>query len=147
METRPRSLMRERGPLRKASRPMTNSTGATAAMLNDSTWTISVVPTLAPSMIASAGTSATRPSAANELAISAVAVLLCNSAVRPRPAANAVKRLRSAFDNSRRRSAPNARKMPLWTMCRPHSSSATPPIRSRRTMLPISPNPDQRVKS
>src|SRR6266852_7247271 len=27
--------------------------------------------------------------------------------------------------------------MPLWTMCRPHSSSATPPIRSRRTRLPM----------
>ena len=30
---------------------MMNSTGATAAMLNDSSCTISVVPTLAPSMI------------------------------------------------------------------------------------------------
>jgi hypothetical protein len=27
---------------------------------------------------------------------------------------------------------------PLRTMCRPHSSSATPPIRSRRTRLPMS---------
>ena len=50
---------------------MTNSTGATAAMLNDSTCTMSVVPTLAPSMIASAGTRATKPSAANEAVISA----------------------------------------------------------------------------
>ena len=32
----------------------------------------------------------------------------------------------------------NARTIPLWTMCRPHSSNATPPIRSRRTRLPIS---------
>ena len=36
-----------------------------------------------------------------------------------------------------RRSEPNARRMPLWTMCRPQSSSATPPIRSRITMVPI----------
>ena len=78
-----------------------NSTGATAAMLKDSTCTISVVPTLAPSMMASAGTRPTRPSAAKELVISAVAVLLCSSAVRPSPAANAVKRLFSAFDSSR----------------------------------------------
>ena len=68
-------------------------TGATAAILNDRTCTISVVPTLAPSMIASAGTRPTRPSAAKELVIRPVAVLLWNSAVRPMPAANAVKRL------------------------------------------------------
>ena len=137
MATRPRSLMRERGPLRKASRPMMNSTGATSVMLKESTCTISVVPRLAPSMIASAGTSATSPSAANELVIRAVAVLLCKRAVSPRPAAKAEKRSFSAFDSSRRRSGPNARRMPLWTMCRPHSSSATPPIRSSRTMLPM----------
>ena len=35
IETRPISLMRERGPLRNATRPMMNSTGATAAILND----------------------------------------------------------------------------------------------------------------
>ncbi len=58
-----------------------NRTGATAAMLNDRICTISVVPTLAPSMIASAGTRLTRPSAVNELVISAVAVLLWSSAV------------------------------------------------------------------
>ena len=137
IETRPISLMRERGPLRNATSPRMNRTGATAAMLNDSTCTIRVVPTLAPSMIASAGTRLTRPSEVNELVISAVAVLLWSRAVRPRPAAKAVKRLFSALPSRRRRSGPNARKMPLWTMCRPHSSNATPPIRSSRTMLPM----------
>jgi len=53
-----------------------NNTGATAEMLNDSTWTISVVPTFAPSMIASAGTRLTRPSAARDVVINPVAVLL-----------------------------------------------------------------------
>src|SRR5665213_1228780 len=137
IETRPTSLIHERPPLRKATRPMANSTGATAEILNDSTWTISVVPTLAPSMIASAGTRLTRPSAAKELVIRAVAVLLCNSAVMPMPAAKAAKRFFSARVSSTRRSGPNARRIPLWTMCRPHSSSATPPIRSSRTRLPI----------
>ena len=97
MKTRPISLMRERAPPRKATRPMMKSTGATALMLNDRTCTISVVPTLAPSMIASAGTRPTRPSAVKELVIRAVAVLLCNSAVRPMPAAKAVKRLLRAL--------------------------------------------------
>jgi hypothetical protein len=50
--------------------------GATPEMLNDSTWTISVVPTFAPSMIASAGTRVTRPSAASDVVINPVAVLL-----------------------------------------------------------------------
>ena len=137
IKTRPMSLMRERGPLRKATRPMMNSTGATAEMLNDRICTISVVPTLAPSMMASAGTRLTSPSEVNELVISAVAVLLWSRAVRPRPAPKAVKRLLSAFASNRRRSGPNARRIPLWTICRPHSSSATPPIRSRRTRLPM----------
>ena len=137
IETRPISLMRERGPVRNATRPMMNRTGATAAILNDRICTISVVPTLAPSMMASAGTRLTRPSDVNELVISAVAVLLWSRAVKPRPAAKAVKRLFRPFASNRRRSGPNARRMPLWTMCRPHSSSATPPIRSRRTMLPM----------
>ena len=112
-------------------------TGATALMLNDRTCTISVVPTLAPSMIASAGTSPTSPSAVKELVIRAVAVLLCSSAVRPIPAVKAVKRLLRAPASNWRRSGPNARRIPLWTMCRPHNSSATPPIRSRRTTLPM----------
>src|SRR4029079_9998069 len=72
---------------------------ATAATLNDSTWTMRVVPTFAPSMIASAGTRATRPSPANEAVISPVAVLLCSTAVSPSPAAKAVKRLPSAVDS------------------------------------------------
>ena len=56
--------------------PTMNNAGATAEMLNDSTWTISVVPTFAPSMIASAGTRLTRPSAASDVVINPVAVLL-----------------------------------------------------------------------
>ena len=137
IKTRPMSLMRERAPLRNATSPTMNSTGATAETLNDRICTISVVPTLAPSMMASAGTRLTSPSEVNELVISAVAVLLWSRAVRPRPAPKAVKRLRRALASSRRRSGPNARRIPLWTICRPHSSSATPPIRSRRTRLPI----------
>ena len=131
------SLMRERGPLRNATRPMMNRTGATATILNDRICTIRVVPTLAPSMMASAGTRLTRPSDVKELVISAVAVLLWSRAVRPRPAAKAVKRLLRPFASSMRRSGPNARRIPLWTMCRPHSSNATPPNKSRRTRLPI----------
>ena len=54
---------------------MTNSTGATAEISNDRSCTISVVPTLAPSMMASAGTRPTMPSAASEAVIRPVAVL------------------------------------------------------------------------
>ena len=65
---------------------MMKRAGAAAAMLKERIWTISVVPTLAPSMIASAGTRLTAPSAASDVVISPVAVLLCSSAVKPRPA-------------------------------------------------------------
>ena len=137
MKTRPMSLIRERAPLRNATSPTRNRMGATAEMLNDRSCTIRVVPTLAPSMMASAGTRLTSPSDVNELVISAVAVLLWSRAVNPRPAPKAVNRLLSAFANNCRRLGPNARRIPLWTMCRPHSSRATPPIRSSRTRLPM----------
>ena len=71
-------------------------------MLNDRIWTISVVPRFAPSMIASAGTRPTSPSAVNELVIRPVAVLLWSSAVRPTPAVNAVNRFCSALARPRR---------------------------------------------
>src|ERR1700761_1929658 len=50
--------------------------------------------------------------------------------------------------SKRRSSAPNARTTPLWTMCSPHKRSATPPIRSRMAVLPMtvsSNRPRQRV--
>ena len=137
METRPRSLTRLREPLRNATTPAMNRAGAAAATLNESSCTISVVPTFAPSRIARPETRPTTPCAVNEAVMSAVAVLLCSSVVSPSPAANAAKRLPSAFDSTWRRSEPKARRMPVCTMCRPHSSSATPPIRSRRTTDPI----------
>ena len=138
MAMRPIARGRLDPPTRKVTRPITNSTGASAEMSNDSSCTISVVPTLAPSMIASAGMRPTTPSAASEAVISPVAVLDCRSAVSPSPAAKADKRLPSALPRKRRRSGPNARNTPLRTMCRPHSNSATPPIRSSRTSDPIS---------
>ena len=135
--TRPRSRVRVWPPRLKAIRPVRNSTGATAATLNDSTWTMSVVPTLAPSITARAGTKSTWPAVTKEAVINPVAVLLCSSAVTNIPAKNAKKRLRSARPMNRLRSAPKARTIPLWTMCRPHNSKATPPVRSRSIMLPM----------
>jgi hypothetical protein len=137
--TLPRSLIRLRAPERNATRPMIKRAGATAVMLKDRTWTIRVVPTFAPSMIANAGTRPIMPLAANEAVMSPVAVLLWRSAVNPAPTPKAAKRLESALSNTRRRSDPNARTIPLWTMCRPQSSNATPPIKSRRTIVPIRP--------
>jgi hypothetical protein len=137
MEMRPSARVRLCPPTRNVTSPTMNRTGATAEILKDRTCTISVVPTFAPSMIASAGTRLTTPSTASDVVMRPVAVLLCNSAVRPSPAPNAVKRFWRALPRKRRRSGPHARITPERTICRPHNSSATPPIRSRRTMLPI----------
>ena len=128
-------------PQLKPIKPARKKIGATAETLNESTWTISVVPTFAPSMIESAGRSATNPPAANEVVIRAVAVLLCRRAVATRPARNAVKRLRSAVASTRRKLLPNARMIPVRTMCRPHRSRATARIRSRRIMVAITRGP------
>jgi hypothetical protein len=62
----------------------------------DRTCTISVVPTFAPSMTASAGMRSTSPPAANAVTISPVAVLLWRIEVTPKPARKAFNRLPSA---------------------------------------------------
>ena len=100
METRPEVL----DPAARAAAERDDSgdeqdAGATAVTLNESSCTISVVPTFAPSRIARPETRPTTPCAVNEAVMSAVAVLLCSSVVSPRPAANAAKRLPSAFDS------------------------------------------------
>ena len=64
--------------------------------LNESTWTMRVVPTLAPSMRARPGTRPTNPLVTKEVVIRLVAVLLCSTAVMPRPAKNALNLLRRA---------------------------------------------------
>ena len=58
IETRPRSRVRVSRPRLKATTPMVIRIGATQVTSKESTWTMRVVPTLAPSMRASAGTSA-----------------------------------------------------------------------------------------
>ena len=58
-------------------------------------------------------------------------------AVSPPPASNAASRFCNAVERKRRSSGPKACRIPLWTMCTLHSSSATPPIRSSRTIVPI----------
>ena len=125
MATRPRSRVRVLPPLLKAMSPTSTKTGAIAATLKVSTCTISVVPTLAPSVTASAGTSVMKPPAMKLVHIKAVAVLLCRRAVMPRPARNAFQRLFRPTASACRRWPPKARTMPVCTMCMPHSSNAT----------------------
>ena len=115
MATRPRSRVR-RPPARNMATPARMGSGASCVTLNDITCTISVVPTLAPSMTASAVASGMTPAAAKEATISPVAVLLCMIAVAPRPAAAAFSRLESARDRKRFSPAPKARCTPLCTM-------------------------------
>src|SRR5215471_8199849 len=68
--------------------------------------TMSAVPTLAQSRMASAGTRPTSPCAVKDVVINAVAVLLCSRVVRPSPAAKAATRLLSAFESRWRNSDP-----------------------------------------
>ena len=86
MNTRPRSRAGVPVSRRNINTPIRISVGASAATLNDNSWTTSVVPTLAPSMTARAGTSSTMPEAVKPVVINPVAVLLWSSAVTPMPA-------------------------------------------------------------
>jgi hypothetical protein len=90
----PAEVARAVTPLRRnINTPMRMNRNETRDTSNDSTWTISVVPTLAPSMTASAGTRSTSPPAANPVTINPVAVLLWSIDVAPRPARKALNRL------------------------------------------------------
>ena len=82
---------------------------AAAAASKEKNCTISVVPTLAPSMTARAGTRSTRPPAAKPVIMRPVAVLLWSTAVAPRPAAKALNRLLNAEARTRRSFGPKAR--------------------------------------
>ena len=142
--TRPRSRVRLAKLRRNRMTPTSTNSGATRAMLKDNSCTISVVPTLAPSMTASAGTRSTNPPAAKLAAMSPVAVLLCNTAVTPRPARKAGNRRRSVRPRNRRKCGPKPRWMPLCTICTPHSSRAIEPARSinvRVVSIPPLPRP------
>ena len=94
---------------------------------NDRTCAVRVVPTLAPSMTASAIGSGIRPRPAKEETSSEVAVLDCSRPVRPMPPRKAVKRFLEQAAMARRSAAPKARVRPVRTMRTPHSSRATLP--------------------
>jgi hypothetical protein len=110
--------------------------GETHVRSNDRTWAVRVVPTLAPSMTASAIDSVISPRPAKEASRSAVAVLDCSTPVRARPPPNAVKRLREQAPIARRSAAPKARVRPVRTMRTPHSSRATLPMTFRMVVTP-----------
>src|SRR5258708_30968353 len=94
--------------------------------------------------IANAGTSPTTPSAPNEAVIRPVAVLLWSSAVNPAPAPNAAKRLRSAFERRRTQIGTERSNGPaLDHVQAPKAARQCPPIKSRRTSVPIGAWPRQ----
>src|SRR5579862_1189233 len=133
MSTRPKS----RGPAvarLNMITPMRIRAGAISATSKDSAWTISVVPTLAPSITASAGIRSTSPPAAKPVTIRPVAVLLWTSAVTPMPARNAFARLPSADPRKDRSRAPKARCTPVCTMWTPQRRSATEPASFTRAI-------------
>lgn len=132
---RPRSRRIEVLALVKPKTPRKISSGESQETSIDSSTATSAVPTSAPSITASAGTVATRPRSAKDATMSAVAVLLCNSAVTPSPVPNERSRLLMARPSMRRRSAPKARMTPVRTMRSPHSSRATPPRRLMMTVV------------
>src|SRR6185503_10781785 len=93
---------------------------------NEKSWTTRLVPTSAPSMIASAGASPIRFCCTNDPAISAVALEDCTSAVTPRPARNAWNRFETLSARTLRSPPPNTRRTPERTICVPQTRSATP---------------------
>ena len=91
---------------------------------NENTTAITLVPTSAPSMTASAALVVTRFLPTNEATIRQVAVLDWTMLVTPRPAMRARKRLAKLAARTWRRFSPKTRSMPVRTMCVPQTRSA-----------------------
>ena len=110
---------------RKNTTPRKISSGDSQDRSKVSTRAISAVPTSAPSMMASAGVSGTRPWATKEVTSSAVALLLCTRAVTAIPERKASGMRCMLRLSTRRRLAPYTRRMPVRTIWVPHTSRAT----------------------
>ena len=96
--------------------PVTISKGDSHDRSNENTTAISAVPMSAPSMTASPAPVEISPCPTKEATIRQVAVLLCTRLVTARPAAMAVNRLSALRRNTRRRSSPMMRRMPVRTV-------------------------------
>ena len=112
--------------------PVKIRSGASHDRSNDSRTVTSAVPTSAPSITASAGAVPIKPWPANDATISAVAVLLWMRPVTPNPAKKAEPRFDTLRRSTRRRLPPYMRRMPVRTMCVPHTRSDTPASRFSR---------------
>ena len=124
--------MRPICPARVALRERWNSTpkpmsrGDSHDRSSEKSCTTRLVPTSAPSMMASAGASAISFWLTNEPVMSAVALEDCTSPVTPSPARKAVKGFETLLASTRRRLPPSTRSTPERTMCVPQTSSAIP---------------------
>ncbi|MGF6659684.1 hypothetical protein QF000_001328 [Paraburkholderia atlantica] len=96
--------------------PTSRHTGEIQLRSSENACTISVEPTLAPSMMARPVTGRIKPRAANDDAIMPVAVLLCSAPVIASPAQNAFNRLPRLLAMKRLSEAPNARIRPDSTI-------------------------------
>lgn len=132
----PRLSRRGPSPRRNSSRPDSRASGASNEVSKLSSCTTRVVPTLAPSITASAGARPRVPLAVKDAAIRLVAVLLCSRPVMPSPASRASQRLPRWRPSQLRSTVPKPRSTPLETMCVPHNRRATAPARLIRRMVP-----------
>jgi hypothetical protein len=136
IQMRPALLMRSLVAVLNRITP-TNSPAAQSHLMSKAkTCATSVVPTSAPSMMASAMGSVTRPRPAKDDSSRAVAVELCTMPVTPMPVAKAVMRSRDARASMARSVAPKVRVRPVRTMRTPHSRSATAPSNVKSRSLP-----------
>ncbi|MCY1508874.1 hypothetical protein D9M68_431980 [compost metagenome] len=131
------TLSRRRSSRRRNSTsPASRASGASSEVSKLSNCTTRVVPTLAPSMTASAGARPSVPLAVNEAAIRLAAVALCSRPVTPSPASNASQRLPRRRPSQLRNAVPKPRSTPLEIMWVPHSSKATAPARLISSVVP-----------
>ena len=100
------------------------SSGDSHDRSNENTTAISAVPTSAPSITARAADSATSARPRNDVTIRQVAVLLWIRLVTPTPASSACTREPMPTASTWRRFSPNTRRMPVRTICVPHTSRA-----------------------
>jgi hypothetical protein len=130
--TRP---MRPTAPFSRArndTTPPKINSGDSHDRSNENTTVISALPMSAPSITTSAADSGTSERPRNDVRIRQVAVLLWIRLVTPTPASSDCTREAMPTASTWRRFSPNTRRMPVRTICVPHTSRATAASRLSR---------------
>ena len=118
-------------------KPPNSTSPSISSTRNASSWTVTVVPMLAPKMTATAWGSSSSPALTNPMTMTVVAELLCTTAVTTIPASAPVSGVRVRAANARRSRSPAACCSASLIRSIPNRNSASPPNSGKIPVLSV----------